>query len=85
MLHSWILIFSLLVLCVLSLKVPTPIKTLPSARSWLIDSSSDLKTLLPATVLIPSVASATDGAQSAVLIPIVISILTIVPFLYYQQ
>ena len=33
----------------------------------------------------PSIASAEDGAANAVLIPLVISLLTIGPFLYYQQ
>ena len=33
----------------------------------------------------PTIASAEDGAANAVLIPLVISLLTIGPFLYYQQ
>lgn len=33
----------------------------------------------------PTIASADDGAANAVLIPLVISLLTIGPFLYYQQ
>ena len=33
----------------------------------------------------PAIASADDGAANAVLVPLVISLLTIGPFLYYQQ
>ena len=33
----------------------------------------------------PTIASAEDGAANAVLVPLVISLLTIGPFLYYQQ
>ena len=78
-----------LVVCLLhvssSLKISPSLQQANSFKSWLVKSSSDMKVLLPATMLIPSVASATDGAQSAVLIPIAISILTMGPFLYYQQ
>ena len=33
----------------------------------------------------PTIASADDGAANAVIVPLVISLLTIGPFLYYQQ
>ena len=85
--------FLVLVLIILSInansfRITSPVKPFNvnsfTMKSDLFKSSNLLKNS-PLALLIPSAALA-EGVDSApVLIPIAISLLTIVPFLYYQQ
>ena len=47
--------------------------------------SFDPKLIVLSSILLPFQANADDGSANTVLIPIAISIFTMVPFLYYQQ
>jgi hypothetical protein len=49
------------------------------------DFSVTLKTIATSVISMPIVAYADDGAQNAFLLPLAVSIFTMVPFLYYQQ
>jgi hypothetical protein len=48
-------------------------------------SPPPMKFTPPLLLLTPSIVLADDGNQSAFLIPLAISVLTMVPFLWYQQ
>ena len=80
---------SVLLLCLVVLVIQTAALRLPARPVFRLNGDKmvdAMRSLSTASLLLPSAAHAVDGGStSAVLVPIAISVLTIVPFLYYQQ
>jgi hypothetical protein len=88
LIHRLLLVITLLISTAYGLKVKSSMNLHPNAilKSIKYENMHVTSALATSSLMIPSIANAADASGStAVAIPIVISILTIFPFLYYSQ